>query len=256
MPRTAPLDSGSRATAGDVAARLVVTFSLARLNRCLLFAALFLSMAGVGAQLAVHVLGAGDLYGIVPLLNLSEEQNVPSWYSTMLLLACAALLAMIAALEKQRGTRHVWRWKLLAGIFLYMSVDEAVSIHELLNQFIDLPGILYFGWVIPAGVLVAVLMMVYLPLLRDLPTPNRWAFALAGMVYVGGALGVELVLGYWTDLHGTDNLLYGLIDAVEETLEIAGLSLFLSALAGSLAARSPELCVAIRTEPARAGTSS
>ena len=61
---------------------------------------------------------------------------------------------------------------------------------------------------------------------------------------VSGALLMELPLGYWTDLEGTDNLTYGMIDLVEESLEIVGVSLFLYTLLdhlASLTVRKPEL---------------
>jgi len=51
----------------------------------------------------------------------------------------------------------------------------------------------------------------------------------AGAIFVGGAMGVELALAYWTDLHGSGNLVYALIDWVEETMEMTGAGLFLAA---------------------------
>ena len=52
---------------------------------------------------------------------------------------------------------------------------------------------------------------------------------------MGGAMGVELVLSYWTDLYGSSNLGYALIDWVEETMEMCGAALFLSANVAVLA---------------------
>jgi hypothetical protein len=40
---------------------------------------------------------------------------------------------------------------------------------------------------------------------------------------------VELALGYWTDLYGSSNHGYALIDWVEETMEMIGAGLFLAA---------------------------
>ena len=48
---------------------------------------------------------------------------------------------------------------------------------------------------------------------------------------------MELPLGYWTERHGNDNLVYALIDLVEESLELLGVSLFLVALVEYLGAR-------------------
>jgi hypothetical protein len=118
----------------------------------------------------------------------------------------------------------------LAGLFFYLSLDEAIEIHEHLGGFFGTGGVLYFDWVIPAGAAVLVLGAVYLPFLRRLPARTRARFLLAGALYVGGALLVELPLGWWTERAGDDNPVYAAIDLVEETLELAGASVFVLAL--------------------------
>jgi hypothetical protein len=210
-----------------------IRVSLAALRRWLAAGLVVMAVAGVGEELGVHLLGWGNGYGLVRLVCLSEEGNLPTWYSANLLALCSLLLAMVAA--GKRGQRHHRHWQALAIIFLYISIDEAVCIHEMLNQFIDLPGIFYFGWVIPAGVLVTIFWLSYLRFLIELPARTRLGFLISGATYVGGALGVELVLGYWSALHGTENLGYGLIDALEETLEMLGASMFIYTLATVLA---------------------
>jgi hypothetical protein len=202
---------------------------LATVNRVLAVNAACLCLAGLTAELATQLLGVGKLYGLIPLVHLSYEGNLPTWYSSTLLGLCAVVLALVAVSKRRTGDLHHRHWTALAIVFLYMAIDEAVSIHELLNQVFDLPGILYFGWVIPAGVLVTVFVLSYARFLRDLPSRTRFEFLRAGATYVGGALVVELLLGYWTDRHGDEGLGYGLIDALEESLEIVGITLFLSA---------------------------
>ena len=224
-----------------------IRISLAGLRRFLAVGLLTLAAAGVFAELAVHVLGWRHAYGLLRLVNLSEEANLPTLYSACLLASCSLLLATVAA--GQRGARYHRHWQGLALAFGYIAIDEFVSIHELLNQFIDLPGIFYFGWVIPAGVVVSILWLVYLPFVVALPMRTRLGFLIAGTAYVGGALGVELGLGYWSDLHGTENLGYGLIDATEETLEMLGASIMLYTLAGILAAEGRSLRLAFGAPP-------
>ena len=77
--------------------------------------------------------------------------------------------------------------------------------------------------------------------MRQLPPTTRWKVALAGCIYVGGALGVEFLLGHWSALHGEENFTYAAIDAVEETMEIVGASLFLSTLLEHLGGLSANL---------------
>jgi hypothetical protein len=172
-----------------------------------------------------------------PLFSLSYEGNLPSWYSAMLLFGCSVLLGLAAADARRSSAPHPRRWALLALVFLYMSLDEAAELHEHLGGLLELHGALYFSWVVPAAVVVAVLGVAYLPFLRDLPVRTRWRFIVAGVIYVGGALLMELPLGWWTERAGDDNLVYALLDFVEESLELAGTSLFLAALLDYLGGR-------------------
>jgi hypothetical protein len=207
------------------------------LRKLLLLLLGVLAGAGLAVELAYAVWRPRGLTPVLGFLSLSYEQNLPTWYSSGLLLCCALALALIAREAALTGAPRRLHWWGLAVAFLYMSLDEAVGLHEHLGESLELQGVLYFGWVVPAGALVAVLALAYLPFLADLPARPRRQFLVAGVLYVGGALGMELPLGYWTERHGDDNLVYALIDLVEESLELLGVSLFLSALVEYLGAR-------------------
>jgi hypothetical protein len=84
--------------------------------------------------------------------------------------------------------------------------------------------------VIPAAIIVLVTGILFIPFLRALSPITRLRFVIAGVIYVGGALGMEIPLGAWTAHYGDDNLGYALIDFVEETMEIFGASFFLLAI--------------------------
>lgn len=191
----------------------------------LLAATATIAFLGLAAEVAEYRLGAPA--PIVELFSLSYEGNVPTWYASVLLFSCSALLAAVARVE--HGVRRR-RWWILAGIFGYMSLDEAIELHEYLGWLVRGEGLFYYSWVLPAGALTLAIGLAYLPFLRALPSLTRWRFVLAGAVYVGGALGMELPLGLWVETYGDDNLGYGLIDFVEESLELVGASVFLLAL--------------------------
>lgn len=186
------------------------------------------SLAGLAIELARHL---GDVHGpLVGLLSLSYEGNLPSWYASALPLACAGLLALVAAGEAQ-DRRH---WRLLALGFCAISIDEAVGFHEQLSGTFDTSGVLHFDWVIPAGALVIALGLYFLGFLRRLSRETARRFVLAGALYVGGAVLCELPLGWWTEHYGDHSLGYALIDWVEETLEFVGLTVFAAALLARL----------------------
>ena len=207
------------------------------LHRPLVALTLAFSALGLLAELLRSPLQLGPL---ASLLSLSFEGNLPSWYASALPLVCAGLLAWISG-DETSDRRH---WQALALGFLAISIDEAVGLHELLSALFTTTGALHFGWVIPAALLVLVLFLAFLGFLRRLhhlsPRTAR-RFVLAGALYVGGAVLFELPLGWWTARHGDENLGYYLIDWCEETLELAGLTLFAGALLERLAGRGLQL---------------
>lgn len=210
-----------------------IELSLHTFRRALFVATGGIAAAGLTAEICDHLLAPWWAPVLVPLLSLSYEHNLPTWYAVILHAACAGLLLVHGlSLRGQPATRGAGpaRWLILSGLFAFISLDELVQIHEAASDWFDTSGVLYFGWVIPAGALVAALGLWYLPFLRALPGRTRRRFIVAGATFVSGALLMELPLGYWTELAGADNLVYAGIDWVEETLELVGVSLFLLAL--------------------------
>lgn len=207
---------------------------LSRIRSVQYFIFVLLTIAGFLSEIAMHILHDDWFYGLVPLVNLSFEGNIPTWYSSILLFSCSAILAWIALVRSAQSDAYRIHWVGLAIVFLYLSMDEAAVIHELINPALteayDFRGALFFSWVIPFGIFVAVFFISYLSFLRRLPMRHRLSFVASGAVYVGGALGTELGIGYWYDLHGGDNLVYGLLNVVQESLEILGATMFCSAL--------------------------
>jgi hypothetical protein len=222
------------------------------LARGLVVAMATLGALGLFAEVLNHRWHRPGLEPLIAFLSLSFERNLPTWYASSLLLACAVALAAVAIAVVRPGDAFRRHWWGLAIIFGYMSLDEAVSLHEHLGGLFRLRGVLYFSWVVPAAALVALFGLSYLRFVLKLPPGTRRRFVTAGVVYVGGALFMELPLGWWTERAGDENLGYALIDWVEEMLELGGATLFLLAILRHLAehlARTP------RVAPARAAAS-
>lgn len=207
-----------------------INVSLSALRRILFVAMALVVGAGLAVEILKETVRLGDYKIVVPLFSLSYEQNIPTWYSSALLFSCSAALALIAAGSRRERAPFVRHWWGLAAAFLYISLDETASIHEGAGRFFKLHGVFYFSWVIPAGIIVAAIGLAYLRFLAHLPRGARRQFIISGVIYVGGALFMELPLGYWTEREGSRNFVYAAIDAVEEGMEILGASLFLLAL--------------------------
>ncbi len=190
---------------------------------------------------------------LIAKFDLNGEQTLPVFVTCLMLLSCAVLLAWAGLGEATRRRR--WEWLGLACLFTLLSFDEMASIHELMNRPVaramhGAEGMLYFPWVLPAGVAVAVLGIACVPFLRRLPRRYAALFVLSGLIYVGGAIGMELpgaALAYRGDA-GTP--LYGVVTAIEEMLEILGISVFLVTLLSYVGRYGRPLVLSVRSSTA------
>jgi hypothetical protein len=213
--------------------------------------AFLLIVISVGGQLIKYVAGHDYVYGLLPLtntlFNVDREQNITTLFSVFLLLCSAVLLAVIALIKRQEQDPELSRWAILTCGFLSLAIDEAWSFHEMLIEPVrgllghDNLGIFFFAWVIPAMAGVLILALFFLGFLLRLPSTTRLSFVGAGFLYLGGAVGVEMIGGRYAEVHGLENLTYQLIAHAEESLEMAGTIVFIYALLRYLAEQYPEV---------------
>jgi hypothetical protein len=64
----------------------------------------------------------------------------------------------------------------------------------------------------------------------SLPSKVRNLFIVAGCVYVSGALGCELIEGFYKKNYPGDNSIMGLYVVIEEIFEMIGITIFVYAL--------------------------
>jgi hypothetical protein len=156
------------------------------------------------------------------VFDLWAESSIPSWYSVSLLLACAALLRVIAIAKRRAADRYARHWLGLALIFLALSIDDAADLHGhtsyKLQEMFETGGFLAYAWVIPAGIACAVVGLAYLRFLSDLPPAIRWRFVIGGVLFLTGALVIEMIEGHYDTQHGVENMPYRIMIAIEESL--------------------------------------
>jgi hypothetical protein len=197
------------------------------------------------------------LFGLVRLFDLDAEANVPTFFSVLQLAVAAFLLGIIGRQARQRADRFARHWLGLGAIFLFLSVDELAQMHELLgppnhellgphsNSHMQPDGLLYYvmyyGWVIPYGLLAIAVAATYLRFLMHLPTRIRRLMILSALIYIGGAAGLEMYGGYLEARgailearFGPDrvraNLPYLTEVFFEEGMEMFGITLFIYTL--------------------------
>lgn len=211
-----------------------ITLNPHAILRVLAGIALFLLFCHVTLQLTSFLTGHPSIYGLVHLFNLDAEDNLPSAFSTLLLLLSSLLLTVIARLKWNQAM--VGYWVVLAVGFMLMAADEEFSFHEELIEPVRAIlgtsnlGIFYFAWVLPAIALVTIIGLSFLKFLIRLPRKTASRFIVAGALYVGGCIGMELAGGRYDELHGQDNLTYIGIATSEESLEMLGVIVFIWSL--------------------------
>lgn len=204
--------------------------SIARLFGAVAF---FLVTASVGGQLITYLTGHDTVFGLIPLFDVNSEQNIPTYFSSFLLIFSSLLLLIIAIIERNRKYVDFSKWAILSLCFLYMAFDEALSFHEKLTipmrnlMDYDHLGIFYWSWVIPGIAIVILFAIFFLRFFLRLNAKTRLNFLIAATLYIGGAIGLELIGGWYAEIHGQDNLTYNMLTSIEESLEMAGAIVFI-----------------------------
>ena len=190
------------------------------------------------ALLVAHGLGFPVALGFVPLFHVDFENNIPTFVAFVLLICCGLVSAWSSALEAARP-RHRRAWAFIALIFLLLAADEALSFHEQLGTFLyarfsqlDLP---MYAWVAPYGIVVVLLGIFLLRWFLELERGVQLSLFAAGAVFLGGAIGLELVASAHYESLPVEREAYrtltgDLLSTVEEACEFAGASWFLHTL--------------------------
>lgn len=207
---------------------------LKTLSQYILIGGVLIIVAGIARELYIGHIEAGHSSTRLQRINLDAENSLPAWFSSMLLLVNAAVLGLIAFAAKSKKDPQAIYWIVLAWVFVFLSADEVASLHERtmgpLRDMLGTSGVFFFAWIIPFGAALLVMAMFYARFLLRLPLRSLVLFITAGSLYVGGAIGMEMVGGAFVAEHGYDNTPYVIAMTIEETLEIVGLSVFFIAL--------------------------
>ena len=155
-----------------------ITIRLAKIRLWFIIVTPTLALLGFASEVVDHLYGFSKRDTVIRMFNMVMECNIPNWYASALLLACAGLLTAIALAAPPGKGGYRKHWAVLA-----------------------------------------------------LSVRSRRRFVLAALLYVGGALGTEFYVNYWVSIYGTDPV-YGMINIVQESIELAGLAVFFVALLG------------------------
>lgn len=174
------------------------------------------------------------------IFDVDEEDSFPTWFSAMLLLLTSVSLWVNARTLQSSDSSLVERWYLLSVGFLLLSIDEIAGMHETLNS-LDIMGDM--SWTVPGAIIAGAAGLYFLPFLLKIPRALAIRFVIAGAIYLGGALGVEVLTDPYLENDELNTLPYNLWTAVEEGMEMGGVLVFLGGLFPLLRTNAPDLRV-------------
>jgi hypothetical protein len=174
---------------------------------------------------------SGGLHIVDLFVSLDQEGGLPMWFSVVLL-AITGLVAVDLGGADRPGRRA---WLSLGAVMLFLSADEAATIHERIGSALehnvagmaDLP---FHAWVLVYLPLALLVLALFVPHLRSLPTPVRRRIVLAGALYVVGAAGLEIAVGLAVPDDGSAFVATQIFALGEEVLEMAAAAILLITL--------------------------
>jgi hypothetical protein len=170
-------------------------------------------------------------------LYVDFEGNLPTWWSSMTLLACAGVAAFLASMDRTafggvaRTRRQDWGW--LALFLLALAADEAASLHELMQR--PLRSLLHsehwlrYPLIVPGVIVSGLVVLRFRRFARTLGATRR-RLAIGALVFAFGAFGVEAIGGRFAPEVFGRNTTYEVLTLLEETTEMVGSTMVLIAL--------------------------
>ena len=198
------------------------------------FLAAFIWLAGVIQDILLYRGPHPDFAHKIWFLDVDVEQSAFTWLSILALFSAAAVVLSNADRALIARRRFVWQWYFLAAVFLFLSFDEFGGIHERLSSAIAArfhpTGYFHFAWALPAGLVALVGFIFFLPFILSFPRRLATLMVVSAAIYLGGAVGLEMIGGKIEESRGVDNVPYRVETNLEEGMELLGILIFIYAM--------------------------
>jgi hypothetical protein len=196
----------------------------------LILVLLLLNAIGIVVEKSMNV---SPVTKFAQLFNSSYEASIPTYFSIVALVFASLLLYLIAVNHKRQSKKSKY-WLGLSILFLYLSIDEFLMIHErtsiLIQEMLNTSGYLYYAWVIPYGLISVIITFSYKNFLKDLPRKIMILFVVSGLIFVVGSISFEMLAGKHVEVHGKNTITNYILSTSEEYFEMFGVVLFIYAL--------------------------
>ncbi|NMB70608.1 MAG: hypothetical protein GYA22_00470 [Bacteroidales bacterium] len=208
-----------------------------------------LVISHIVGQIEKYVFNHSTVFGLVPFFDLGNEKNLPTFFQMMILFFASAQLLLCYRISQNLNDSKKAYWIILSIGFFYMGMDEWFVLHEKTNQFVrDLINVkfmnsVHFPWVVLGLIVVVLSTAFFYGFLKKLDKKIRRLLILAAVLYITGSIGFEMIGGLYIDMVGADNLVYALLTACEETLEMVGVVVMIKGILGYLAEETVSIVI-------------
>lgn len=196
----------------------------------LLFANILANILFVNADKPLN----GFIFYFYKTFDFDDEKNIPTYFSVILLFLASQTFFIIRQklIHTTISSYMKYYWLQMAFIFLLLSIDELIRIHERLEYisiyFIssEMTGFFKFVWVIPMIGLLCCFGLYSIKFLMNIHKSLRNGYIISGFIYVFGALGMEM-LSAKLHIEGQEGFGYYVTMTIEESLEMIGIIVLL-----------------------------
>ncbi len=166
------------------------------------------------------------------LFDLDQEQNLPTWLSSVQFFG-VALCAVLLSTRSAGNAKLAWR--VLAGIFVFLSIDELALLHEeLVDRVATSPsGDAWFWPVFYVPLAVAVLVALRIVLVEVRLRGGSIVAVLAGLALLAAALAFDAAAVQFVD----NPWLFEPELVLEESCELVGTALLIATFLALFLAR-------------------
>lgn len=204
--------------------KIVLTLSLT---------AVLIILTSIAGQIFNYSIGNGKFTTITNKFYVDQEENIPTFFSSIILTFTSLLLGMIYLHKRINKDKFRFHWLTLGAAFLFLAIDESTLIyHEFLRERLS---IITDKLINKSGAVIATLFMGLffyqsLKFLLHLSAQYRILFFISALIYISGAVGMDIIGTYYHEVHGKYNLFYSMLATLEKMLEIGGVIFFIHTL--------------------------
>lgn len=240
-----------------------IVIEAGRLVRWVIGLIVVLLVVGTAANVVIHHVAPDPDHRLARAarrLDLGHEPSLPNWYSSLALVSCSGAAWLVHRSARRLRPAEARGWAITSVILLLMAIDEAILLHEMadktLHEAWQTRGILHFASIVPGMVAVAFVGLLLGRWCLILPPRTRYKLLAAAALFVGGAIGMEMIAGLIADRRGVESLAHACEQFVEEGLEMLGVLVAGYAMLEWLAEHVGSLHVRISTNSSAGTTGS